>query len=235
MFRLLIASALLALCFFNTAFSQGLEISPVLIELAAQDRTEQIVLKNRSKRSISFDVGMRHWSQKDGEDVLVATDVFIVSPPALTMKPGDSRTIRLLRTEPADELQESSFRLILEEIPLKENKVQGRPVVALVLSIPLFAEAQKASAPDFRVSLVKSADGNKHVLTVNNQGKIHARILSAQPMAAGKALNEAVSLIGYALPGNTRSWEISAHQISGADALKLILPGGEVRTLPLPP
>ena len=225
---------MLTLFFFRIDHAQGLEIAPVFIELGARDRAEQIVLKNRNARAISFDLTMRQWSQKDGDDVLTATDIFIVSPPVITMKPGETRTVRILRTEPPDEAFELSYRLILEEIPLKENKVPGRTPLALVISIPLFAEPLVASAPDFLVTLAKDAGKTKYLLTVNNMGKSHARILIAQPMAAGKALNDPLPMVGYALIGHTRSWEISNSQLAGADALRVVLPGGEVRTLPVP-
>ena len=228
-----IALILLTLFFLGKASSQGLEVAPVLIELAARDRAEQVVLKNRTSKAMSFGLSMQLWSQRDGEDVLTATEVFVVSPPAVTLKPGETRTIRLLRTEPPDDVMESSYRLILEEIPLKENKVPGRPTLTLVLSIPLFAAPLVESAPDFRVALKKDVSKRQQILTVNNLGKIRAQILSAQLLALGKPLNDPLPLIGYALPGQSRSWEISNDQLVGADAIKIALPGGDVRTLPI--
>ena len=235
MSRILMASVWLALFFFRSAYAQGLEISPVLIEIGAKDRAEQIVLKNRMKRSISFDLNMRQWSQKNGEEILVATEDFIVSPPVLTIKAGDSRTVRIMRTEPPDEVMQTTYRLILEEIPLKENTIRGKPNLTVALSIPVFADAAVASPPDFRVTLNKNTDRGIYVLTVNNLGKTHARIVSAQPLTNGKPRQEGIPLNGYALPGQTRSWEISDAQLVDADALRIALPGGEVRTMSLKP
>jgi len=233
--NVLAALIFLVLPFSLRAYSQGFEISPVLIELAAQDRAEQVVLKNRTRRAISFDLAMRLWTQKDGEDILEDTDGLIISPPALTMKPGEVRTIRILRTVPADETNEISYRLILEEIPLKENKVPGRATLALVISIPLFAQPLRPSSPDFRVTLTKQpAAKGGFQLTLVNSGKSHARVLEAQPISSGKPLSDPLSLVGYALPGTTKSWEIAASGLAGADALRVGLPGGETKLLPLP-
>ena len=231
---MLIASTLLALFFFQTSHAQGLEISPVFLELGARDRAEQMVLKNRSARAISFEMSIRQWSQKDGVDVLVPTDIFIVSPPVVTIKPGETRTVRMLRIEPPDDALELSYRLILEEIPLAENRTPGRTPVALVISIPFFAEALRPPPPEFLVTLVKDANKTKYVLKVNNLGQSHARILIAQPTAAGKELNEPLPMVGYALVGQSRSWDINLAQLAGADALRVVLPRGEIRTLSVP-
>jgi fimbrial chaperone protein len=115
--RVAIASAgILALCSAGAAKAQSLTVLPVNIEMAPGQMSTTMTVINQGTTETSVQLRAFAWSQKDGKEVLTASDDVVASPPAATIAPGATQVVRLvLRKAPG--AQEATYRMLLDQIP----------------------------------------------------------------------------------------------------------------------
>ena len=101
----------------SIANAQTLSVQPVTIQLLAGQRTAAMTVVNQGSVETSFQVRAFAWGQSaDGGEVLTNSDAIVTSPPLGTIPPGGRQVVRLiLRQAPTD--GESSYRLLLDQIP----------------------------------------------------------------------------------------------------------------------
>lgn len=213
--------------------STGFSVSPVVFEFAASDRADVMTVSSSVDQRKAFEIAVFMWTQVHGQDVLEPTEDFIVTPPAFNLAARESRTIRILRTEPAPVTGETRYRLVLKEIPLFENYVQRALNVSLTISVPIFVLPVQPVQPKFDISFARIGASDDYMLKLANRGDTHGKVLSAQPLRDGIPVGEPLTMPGYALPGNERVWQVKRSDLKGANALSLGLPYGVKQTLKL--
>lgn len=188
--------------------ASGLQVSPIGLRLASTAQADALWLTNTGSEPVHAQVRVFHWSQIDGKDVLEPSRDLVVSPPMVTIAPGDRQMVRVIRQVPAPPATEASYRVIVDELPIDAG---DRPGLKFILrySLPVFLAP--VGDPPVKVALQASWDNapDGPMLRVSNAGNGHAQIADVVWRGAeGKHTVLLAGLVGYALPGSTMSWHL---------------------------
>lgn len=190
------------------AGAQALSIQPVNVFLAPGQRATTVTVSNQGTSKTSFQIRAYAWKQQNGEDQLTASDQAVISPPIATIPPGGNQVVRLiLRLPPLGGDQESTYRIIVDQIPPPAEP--GIVHIVLRLSIPIFAESTKRAAPNVQFHLEVN-DGQLYLVGIN-KGLRHDvfRDIELAPND-GRKLKPLPGSSPYLLAGATRRWSIAA-------------------------
>jgi fimbrial chaperone protein len=208
-FRKMFVASSLMLAATGPAQAASLRISPVGVDLPAKQRATAITLVNTDTDPVSLQIRIFKWSQVDGEDKLDETSELLVSPPAATVPPGASYTIRVARPAAIPVHGEQSYRLFIDELPKPIDPRTTGQGVAMVLrtSMPVFVVDSKAIA---RLAWQVWRDQDGLHAEVTNTGDRHVKIagLTIQPAGGGTPVVFGAGLNGYVLGGTTKRFNL---------------------------
>lgn len=201
------ASLALSLVASASVQAQALNVLPVTIQMAAGQRASSLTVLNQGDVEASFQLRAFRWSQAaDGSEALAPSDEISVSPPLGTIAPGASQVVRIV-VRPALPSQESSYRLLLDQIPAPA--APGTVRIALRLSLPVFAQPAARTTPHLSFHMERITD--QLYLVAVNDGSRHEKLLGITLKAAnGTVLGVDKNLSPYVLAGATRRWHIAA-------------------------
>ena len=187
--------------------AQALNVVPVTIQMAAGQRASSLTVTNQGDVVASFQLRAFRWSQAaDGAEKLAPSDEISVSPPLGTIAPGASQVVRIV-VRPASSSQETSYRLLLDQIPAPA--APGTVRFALRLSLPVFAQPAAKTTPLLRFH-VERITGQIYLVAVND-GNRHEKLQDISLKAGdGSVLPIDKNLSPYVLAGATRRWHIAA-------------------------
>jgi fimbrial chaperone protein len=190
----------------SAAGAANLQISPVSIAFQPSQAAAGVSLQNFGDAPLYGQVRVYAWDQKDGVDVLTPTSDIIASPPIIEVPANGMQTVRLVRRGGTESGPERSYRILIDEIP--RGDTASGVAIRLQYSVPVFvAPSAAAAAPQLSFSLVRR-DGNL-VLRSENAGALHAQIGATRLQAAGGAdVQISKGLLGYALAGRGREWQL---------------------------
>jgi fimbrial chaperone protein len=202
-------------------WAASLRISPIGVDIVTPQRASSLTLVNTDSEPVNLQIRIFKWTQVNDEDVLEPASDMLVSPPAATVPPGASYTVRVARTSSGPVQQEQPYRLFIDELPKPIDPRTVGQGVAMVLrtSMPVFVTNTKALAQLHWK--VWQDDKGLHAEVVNS-GLRHAKIaaLTVQP-AAGAPLVFGAGLNGYVLAGTSKSFLLR----SGTEKLPTLAPG----------
>lgn len=207
------------------AAASGLQVSPIGLRLSSAAQADALWLTNTGSEPVHAQVRVFRWSQVEGKDVLEPSRDLVVSPPMVTIAPGDRQMVRVIRQVPAPPATEASYRVIVDELPIDAG---GQPGLKFVLrySVPVFLTP--AGDPPVRTALQASWDNSPDgpMLRVSNAGNGHAQIADvAWHGAKGQHAVLLAGLVGYALPGSTMSWHLPQGASHAGGAVKARING----------
>lgn len=193
------------------AFASGLQVSPIGLHVAASDQAEALWLTNTGSDTLHAQVRVFRWTQVDGKDVLEASHDLVVSPPMVTIAPGDRQLVRVIRqVAPPSDGTEAAYRVVVDELPV-DGADKGGLKFVLRYSVPVFL----APAGDPTVSATLQSNWvdtpNGPRLSVHNTGTGHAQVADVTQAGVGtKGIALVPGLVGYVLPGSTMAWPLPA-------------------------
>lgn len=186
------------------AMAGGLRVSPVKVEMTADENNAQVTVFNLSEREESLQVRIFRWQQVNGSDALTETHDVVVSPPFIRLEAGRSFAFRLIRTAPAVVPGEDAFRVLIDELPQPQDaRALGRGLnVVIRNSMPLFITAKDA-VPHIRVRAF-----SPDALVLENAGARHALLTDvALTDGAGHRIPVSTTTVnGYLLGHGWRSF-----------------------------
>lgn len=195
----------------KASLAAGLQISPISVTMPADKKADEVWLRNSGAEVVHAQVRVYLWSQNNGEDVLTPNNSMVASPPMVQIGPGQQQLVRLVRvgalTAPA--ANERSYRLLIDELPIK--KVNNKAGLDFVFrySIPVFITGTAPAKPKLDWS-VQQAGGHTW-LEVRNTGTSHSQLANIEfTPPNGKSAMVANGLVGYVLPGQYRRIQLSA-------------------------
>lgn len=205
--RIVHAIAVLAMAWTMTSFASGLQVSPIGLHLAASDQAQALWLTNTGSEVLHAQVRVFRWTQADGKDVLDASKDLVVSPPMVTIAPGDRQLVRVIRqVAPPSDGNEAAYRVVVDELPVGGADKGGLKFV-LRYSVPVFLAPAGDPTVHATLSATVEATPDGTLLRVHNTGTGHAQVADvSQRDGAGKDTPLRSGLVGYALPGSTMSW-----------------------------
>jgi fimbrial chaperone protein len=210
----------------------SLRISPIGIDMSSADRASSMTLVNTGADPVNLQLRIFKWTQANGEEVLTPTTEMLVSPPAATIPPGASYTVRIARESVAPVQGELSYRLFIDELPKPVDPRTLGQGISMVLrtSLPVFVVDPKAFAK-LSWKVWEDADGLHAEAT--NTGQRHAKIvgLTVQP-EGGKPLVFGAGLNGYVLAGSHKRFDLKldskAKPLASGVAVKLTAHDGNL-------
>lgn len=207
---------ILALGLAPAAFAGGLEVSPVLVELGKPSLSSVINVKNDGDELKRYQLEMMSWGEApSGQMELSPTKDVVFFPQLLTLKPGESRNVRVGVTQPAG-AKERTYRLFVTELPgLKPPGSERQVQVLTRVGIPIFiVPAQAANRVELTPLSVKKGNAT---FGLANSGNAHARPAKVVFTAAdgqGNAVFQKSWDGWYLLAGGERDYTV---QIPAAD------------------
>lgn len=206
---LCLLAGILAGLFCMVAQGATLQISPVMVDFQAGTNATGITLKNPGDTPLYGQVRVFRWEQANGEDVLTPTQDLVASPPLIQLGPHAEQLVRLVRTAHEPVAGEQSYRVLIDELPQPDAGTISGVMIRLRYSVPVFIEAANGLAqPQLAWYLKRNAKG--WVLRVSNTGSRRAQVASVQLVnEAGGVVGLNNGLLGYALAGRERSWQLA--------------------------
>ncbi|MET0935648.1 MAG: molecular chaperone [Luteibacter sp.] len=207
------------------AAASGLQVSPIGLRLPSTAQADALWLTNTGSDTVHAQVRVFRWSQADGKDVLEPSRDLVVSPPMVTIAPGDRQMVRVIRQVDPPSGVEASYRVVVDELPIDAGEQTGLKFV-LRYSIPVFLAPR--GDPTVKATLQatwdRSPDGP--MLRVTNSGSGHAQIADVVWRGEkGQGATLLSGLVGYALPGSTMSWHLPQGAQPNGGAVKARING----------
>ena len=178
--------ALLILSQASSACAGSFNINPVRIQLSSSVPTGVLHVTNSANTDVTVQLQPMLWTQQDGEDQLKATRDLIATPQIFNLKAGASQIVRIGLAKKTDPASESSYRLILEEIPPPpEPGFQGLRL-ALRISLPVFVKPEGKADQALEARIVQSIPTPaEHIdLELINTGRTHVQLLNLKLYSA---------------------------------------------------
>lgn len=204
LFTLLLAAA--AVLCPQASQATKLRVEPVLVELAAPNSSSVITLRNEEDFEVTVQTRVMAWRQVNGEETLQPTTDVVASPPSITLAPGATYVVRVVRVSRRPVQGEESYRLLVDQLP-NVRRQQARTVNLLIRqSIPAFFRGPQITPANLSWTYTRRGEGL--TVTASNAGDERLRIagLSLRD-SAGRTLSFGNGLIGYVLGRSTMSWQ----------------------------
>lgn len=194
-----------------SAHAANFDVHPIIVELSAKTGSGTIAITNRSDEALRLHVTAFSWAQsEDGEMILKPSKDIVFFPAMLSMKPKESRQIRIgSRLKPG--AVERSYRLFVQELPPPQRNLQdGDNAVAVLtkMGLPVFLAALKpAVAPRLTPLSVK---GKKLTFSLQNVGNTHMRVQKVTLTAKGAKgkVHEESLRAWYVLAGGKHTYQV---------------------------
>jgi fimbrial chaperone protein len=201
--RCLAAAFLVAAASANAA---SLFVRPTTVVFAPGSSAATVTVTNSGDAPVTAQLRMFSWTQANNDDRLDPTQAIAASPPMTSIPPGQSQTIRLVRTAKGAVQKEESYRLYVDEILDRKATASASAIqIQLRYSVPVFVLVNTNDAA--KLSAVAKVTNGSVVLEATNSGKAHAQISKVEAVFANGSSRPLVpGLLGYILPDQSRHW-----------------------------
>lgn len=199
---------------YNLAIASGLQVSPISLSLQARENASGLTLSNTGDKLVHAQVRVYQWFQDDKGDQLTPSRGLLASPPMIELKPGEKQLIRIIRAKAPPKgtaAVEDTYRLLINEIPVKSEAPQNGLAFTLSYSLPVFVKPVGISETTPKLNWTSSltSDGKYLHLSIKNNGNGHAQLADLKLMdSTGKFNDLHPGLLGYVLPGAIMHWKV---------------------------
>jgi fimbrial chaperone protein len=160
------------------ALGADLQLMPVAVHLDRLRDRATVQVANHGSEPVILQADATAWIRESGQDRDVPTDALIVNPPVFTVQPGRTQVVRLGLRRGADVAQETTYRMVLREVPPPADAdrqiVSGTVRVLVALRVPVYV-APATVRRDERWQMRLDADGHV-VARVTNAGNVHMKL-----------------------------------------------------------
>jgi fimbrial chaperone protein len=193
----------------TNAQAGAFQIDPVRVELAPDQLSAALILRNDDKETSIIRIEARAWTQKNGEDVFEPTKQILVTPPIATIAAGAEQVVRVALRRPLDPEQELTYRIFLQEVPPPPQPGFNGLQVALRISIPVFAVSGSSAIPKPSWKIRYQAQEHAFLIRATNEGNAHLQVQDFKLIKPGTNTVLALqSISSYLLGGQSREWTI---------------------------
>lgn len=201
------------------AGSARLNIAPLRIELDGAKTGATVMLTNTSDRVLAVQSRLFAWSQEAGEDRFAPSTALTISPSIISIAPGTTQVVRLLRTGAASP-GEKRFRLAVDQLPDPELAKGGQAEARLRFTLPVFLDRDTAGPAQLGWKLYSDR------LELTNAGDATARVLSVKVRtAAGSDVALARNSLRYVLGKSAITWNLTGGCALGPVTISALVDG----------
>ena len=181
-----------------------LQVSPIGLDLALPKSAGSVQITNRGSEPVNLQFRLFAWTETEGRETLSPTDKAVVGPPAATLAPGQTYTVRVLRIAKAMPAQEETYRLLVDELPkpIDPRSVPAGLRIVTRTSLPVFFSPPRVIPT---IEWKASCDAGVVTISARNTGRRHSRITDLALATVGKPTVSAGNLNEYLLAGSTLS------------------------------
>lgn len=199
--HVLAAAALVA----TPVLADSLQIGPTRVQMIGPERTATLTIRNSNSEPTNIQVRALDWHQADGTDQYTPSKVLLASPPQAALAPGESQVIRIVAEKLPPSGSEQAFRLVIDQIPRDQGPTGAGVRTAIRALVPVFVTPSLQDRPKLRWEAKR--DGANLLLTANNDGVAHDRLVDVVVSIAGRPIGEALE--GYVLGQAKRTWSVA--------------------------
>lgn len=197
-------------------------VDPTQIFLSGRTGSVLLTLRNESNETLQFQLSVFAWGQSaSGEMQLEPTEDIVFFPTLLTLKPKETRRVRVGAATPQD-VREKTYRIFVEELPPVEN-VAGGVRVLTKMGIPIFVRPVKEVATATLTDLRQQEGALR--FTLNNAGTVHVvpQSIKVRGLAGSNtAFNQ--ELEGwYVLAGGRREFDMAFPKNACAQVTSIVV------------
>jgi fimbrial chaperone protein len=162
----------------TSALAADIGIMPTTIQFDAATRRATVQVVNNGKDAVIMQAETIGWKRVGGVDQDTPTGDLIVNPPVFTVQPGHTQIVRLGVRRTAEVDTESTYRMVLREIPPIEvagvASVSGNVRVLVALRVPVYLSPTHVVRNE-QWKLDRDREGNV-VAQVSNDGNVHMKV-----------------------------------------------------------
>jgi fimbrial chaperone protein len=189
----------------NASLAGTLNVSPIKINLSKNSSSAIIQVSNARNSDTTIQLQTMRWLQDGEGDSLQPTREIIATPQIFAIKAGATQLIRVGMVTRPDPVNETAYRLVLDEIPSPPEPGFKGLQVALKISLPIFVQPLSKSLPELDLSWAQTQDKKIRVAIVNH-GSAHVQILRMKisDESDEKSVFFSHEKMLYVLPGQSR-------------------------------
>lgn len=162
------------------ASAEGLTVYPTSLVLDEARRVGVLTLVNRGGEEAIYELAGYRWTEADGADHLIPDKAFIVTPPVVTLAPGEQRVVRIgVLPGGAPLAVEQAYRVRVSELQSGDVFRGNALDVRLQILLPVFLGGDSRDL-DLGFSAAENQDGQL-CLEGLNSGDSHARLVWVAP------------------------------------------------------
>jgi len=170
---------------------------PTTVDFVGKSMAATLTVTNLSQEQTTIQLRVFRWTQPGGRDRYEPSQEISISPPIVTVGPGEAQLVRLVR-EDASGGGERAYRVAIDELPSGGPSQTGLRMAVQML-IPVFVNVAPDAVPDLRWSA--STQGGLTLRAVNDGGRrVRIDDLSVSSRN-GRRIADLKGLVGYALAG----------------------------------
>ena len=198
----------------NWAMASGLQVSPISLSIQARENASGLTLSNTGDNVVHAQVRVYHWSQDETGDQLTLSRGLLASPPMIELNPNDKQLVRIIRAKAPPHgsgAVADSYRILVNELPIKSPDQKSGLQFALSYSLPVFVQPVGVvkTAPKLQWSTHVQPDNKQIKLRVHNSGNGHAQLANLSFVdTTSTSIDVHKGLLGYVLPGATMYWTL---------------------------
>ncbi len=227
-----------------------LGISPVLLKLGPAADRSSMTVTNQGLEPVMIQAEVVHWrrlpvgtpsASGGGAPAGVAppagdaSDDLIINPPMFRVMPGQTQVLRIGLRQGAPAHQESTYRVVLRELPSAEPTAAagGQVKVLMAVQVPVYVEPVKVVRQAHWQAQVDA--GGRVQVQVRNDGNVHLRVNRLRVVQGGQgAVVQSPGVAGVLFPGEQRQFEWRDPAAAGQREARLeVLTGEGPALLPL--
>lgn len=211
---------ILLICFLCApllARAGSIDVSPIHVHFSAQKMVTSVTIRNEGDHVLVVQAKPKLWTQKNGDDVYKDTQDILVSPPIISIPPGDKQIIRIALMRAPELKKELTYRVYLREIPnYSVNHQPGKVFIAFRIGLPVFVapsdsdsvKTQKEKPLIWRAYWLKKG---QLAVSVKNPNEVHTEFdgVSFYAPNAPKGtppLYTDPDAVSYVLAGQEKRW-----------------------------
>jgi len=205
-----IAAFLLSALVAGPARAEGLQLTPVIVELNREQSNAILSLRNDTAAQVRYQLSAVTWDQDSaGQLKLAPTKDVILFPLLLALKSGEQRNVRVGVQPDRFGAVEKTYRVFLDQLP-SPDRPGNKPAVQVLtrVSIPVFL-APERSVPALRIEKAEISQG-KVSFQLQNLGNVRVRpteIVADALSGNGSAVTRQRWDGWYVLAGTDRAYQ----------------------------
>ena len=193
-------------------WAASLQVSPISVSIAPQERAQELWLTNTSSQPIRAQTRVLAWTQNQNKDEMSPTKDIVVSPAITEIQAGARQLIRVIKVKNTSLDQEQTFRLLVDELPNPTASTERLGLQLLLqYSIPVFVSSTQDLVRKNGITSLDEIQSSyqNQTLTITNNANSHIRISKLNYINPnGESISLNSGLLGYVLAHQAMSWKI---------------------------